>query len=203
VPGIHLRHDDGPRRRDAGDVAAVPHPARTTRRCRSDTAPAAFGAAVLASAIVLVILNLIVLGVVRGTKSQQTLAMSPFGPNFPWDVRRGRRQAAGQEIAARERPGRSGTSRWRRRRRWRSPTPRRPPGTRRRAVAGVGGRANCAAARGQHSIRRDADQRCRQSGPARAAAGRRPTPAQKPPASTDSGAGPTTARRATARSSPK
>jgi hypothetical protein len=62
-------------------------------RIRQDDAPvslgygaAAFGAAVLASAIVLVVLNLIVLGVVRGTKSQQTLAMSPFGPNFAWDV---------------------------------------------------------------------------------------------------------------------
>jgi hypothetical protein len=62
-------------------------------RIRQDDAPvslgygaAAFGAAVLASAIVLVVLNLIVLGVIRGTKSQQTLAMSPFGPNFAWDV---------------------------------------------------------------------------------------------------------------------
>jgi hypothetical protein len=62
-------------------------------RIRQDDAPvslgygaAAFGAAVLLSVIVLVVLNLIVLGVVRGTKSPQTLAMSPFGPNFAWDI---------------------------------------------------------------------------------------------------------------------
>jgi hypothetical protein len=62
-------------------------------RIRQDDAPvslgygaAAFGAAVLMSAVVLVVLNLIVLGVIRGTKSQQTLAMSPFGPNFAWDI---------------------------------------------------------------------------------------------------------------------
>lgn len=62
-------------------------------RIRQDDAPvslgygaAAFGAAVLVSAIILVVLNLIVLGVIRGTHSQQTLAMSPFGPNFAWDV---------------------------------------------------------------------------------------------------------------------
>jgi hypothetical protein len=62
-------------------------------RIRQDDAPvslgygaAAFGAAVLVSAVILVVLNLIVLGVVRGTHAQQTLAMSPFGPNFAWDV---------------------------------------------------------------------------------------------------------------------
>lgn len=61
-------------------------------RIRTDDAPTslgygagAFGAGLLASAFILFMLNLILVGVIRGSKAEHTLSISPFGPGFSWD----------------------------------------------------------------------------------------------------------------------